>query len=282
MTLLKKRELLLEPLAAALREAAKLERGSDGSPEAGWVRTWLDTVLDVPWNVRTDDSYDIPGARAVLDADHAGLDEVKERIIEYLAVRKRLADKGLSVAGGRRSGAVLALAGHLRQPVPSENVGPLQELWRRAIGLLIQRPTEDFAEALPDDVLATGRDINSALQGTPGTRMRRTPDGRAVVLSAAYPIWNGDEVAGAVVVEETTNPIVSLRSAALERLLLLTLAAFAGAGAILIAYATRLSHRIRSLRDEAESAIDARGRIARLSALAAKMGQAAPRPRPWG
>jgi dedicated sortase system histidine kinase len=150
--------------------------------------------------------------------------------------------------------------------VPPENVGPLQELWRRAIGLLIQRPTEDFAEALPDDVLATGRDINSALQGTPGTRMRRTPDGRAVVLSAAYPIWNGDEVAGAVVVEETTNPIVSLRSAALERLLLLTLAAFAGAGAILIAYATRLSHRIRRLRDEAESAIDARGRIARLSA----------------
>jgi ATP-dependent Lon protease len=96
---------------AALREAAKLERGSDASPEAGWIRTWLDTVLDVPWNTRTDDAYDINGARTVLDADHAGLDEVKDRIIEYLAVRKRLADKGLSVEGGRRSGAVLALAG---------------------------------------------------------------------------------------------------------------------------------------------------------------------------
>ncbi|HEX9623163.1 MAG TPA: endopeptidase La [Streptosporangiaceae bacterium] len=96
---------------AALREAAKLERGSDASPEAGWIRTWLDTVLDVPWNSRTDDAYDITGARGVLDADHAGLDEVKDRIIEYLAVRKRLADKGLSVEGGRRSGAVLALAG---------------------------------------------------------------------------------------------------------------------------------------------------------------------------
>jgi ATP-dependent Lon protease len=96
---------------AALREAAKLERGSDGSPEAGWIRTWLDTILDVPWNTRTDDAYDISGARAVLDADHAGLDEVKDRIIEYLAVRKRLADKGLSLEGGRRSGAVLALAG---------------------------------------------------------------------------------------------------------------------------------------------------------------------------
>ena len=96
---------------AALREAAKLERGADNSPEAGWIRTWLDTILDVPWNTRTDDAYDIPGARSVLDADHAGLDEVKERIIEYLAVRKRLADRGLTVAGGRRSGAVLALAG---------------------------------------------------------------------------------------------------------------------------------------------------------------------------
>src|ERR1022692_761966 len=96
---------------AALREAAKLERGSDNSPEAGWIRTWLDTVLDVPWNERTDDAYDIAGARAVLDADHAGLDEVKDRIIEYLAVRQRLAAKGLTLAGGRRSGAVLALAG---------------------------------------------------------------------------------------------------------------------------------------------------------------------------
>jgi ATP-dependent Lon protease len=96
---------------AALREAAKLERGADNSPEAGWIRTWLDTVLDVPWNTRTSDAFDISGARAVLDADHAGLDEVKERIIEYLAVRKRLADRGMSVAGGRRSGAVLALAG---------------------------------------------------------------------------------------------------------------------------------------------------------------------------
>jgi ATP-dependent Lon protease len=96
---------------AALREAAKLERGADSSPEAGWIRTWLDTILDVPWSTRTDDAYDIPGARAVLDADHAGLDEVKDRIIEYLAVRKRIADRGLTVAGGRRSGAVLALAG---------------------------------------------------------------------------------------------------------------------------------------------------------------------------
>jgi ATP-dependent Lon protease len=96
---------------AALREAAKLERSSDASPEASWIRTWLDTVLEIPWNTRTDDTYDIGGAREVLDADHAGLKDVKDRIIEYLAVRKRRADQGLTLVGGRRSGAVLALTG---------------------------------------------------------------------------------------------------------------------------------------------------------------------------
>jgi len=96
---------------AAIKEVDKLERTSDQSPEAGWIRTWLDTVLELPWNVRTQDSYDVTGARAVLDADHAGLDDVKERITEFLAVRKRREERGLGVVGGRRSGAVLALVG---------------------------------------------------------------------------------------------------------------------------------------------------------------------------
>jgi ATP-dependent Lon protease len=95
----------------ALKEVAKLERTPDASPETGWIRTWLDTVLEVPWNERTEDAFDIAGARQVLDEDHTGLDDVKERIIEYLAVRKRRADRGLGVVGGRRSGAVLALVG---------------------------------------------------------------------------------------------------------------------------------------------------------------------------
>ncbi|MEV5243351.1 endopeptidase La [Streptomyces cinnamoneus] len=109
---------------AALKEVDKLERASDQSPEGGWIRTWLDTVLEMPWNERTEDAYDIPGAKAVLDRDHAGLEDVKERITEYLAVRKRRADRGLGaeggtalrernreLGGGRRGGAVLALVG---------------------------------------------------------------------------------------------------------------------------------------------------------------------------
>jgi ATP-dependent Lon protease len=96
---------------AAMREVDKLERTSDQSPEVGWIRTWLDTILDIPWDERTEDAYDIAGARQILDEDHTGLDDVKDRIIEYLAVRKRRSDRGLGVIGGRRSGAVLALVG---------------------------------------------------------------------------------------------------------------------------------------------------------------------------
>ncbi len=97
--------------AAMLREVDRLERASDQSPETSWIRTWLDTVLELPWSVRTEDNDDVRAARAVLDADHHGLDEVKERIVEYLAVRARRAARGLQVVGGRGSGAVILLAG---------------------------------------------------------------------------------------------------------------------------------------------------------------------------
>ncbi|MFE0590710.1 endopeptidase La [Micromonospora echinospora] len=96
---------------AALREVGRLERASDASPEAGWIRTWLDTVLEMPWTTRTEDDTDLTAARAVLDADHAGLADVKDRVLEYLAVRNRRAERNLGVVGGRGSGAVLALAG---------------------------------------------------------------------------------------------------------------------------------------------------------------------------
>ena len=96
---------------SALREVGRLERASDQSPESGWIRTWLDTVLELPWQSRTEDKTDVTAARAVLDADHHGLDDVKDRITEYLAVRSRRAERGLQVVGGRGSGAVLVLVG---------------------------------------------------------------------------------------------------------------------------------------------------------------------------
>ena len=96
---------------AALREVGKLERASDQSPESGYIRTWLDTILELPWSVKTDDSTDVSAARGVLDADHHGLSDVKDRMVEYLAIRARRAQRGLEVVGGRGSGAVLALVG---------------------------------------------------------------------------------------------------------------------------------------------------------------------------
>src|SRR6478672_1809859 len=96
---------------AALREVGKLERSSEQSPEGGWIRTWLDTVLDLPWHITTEDSTDLRAARDILDADHHGLDDVKDRIVEYLAVRARRTQRGMAVVGGRGSGAVMVLAG---------------------------------------------------------------------------------------------------------------------------------------------------------------------------
>jgi ATP-dependent Lon protease len=78
---------------AIAREIDRFERTPEQNVEHGWIRNWLDTVFEIPWGERSVDDYDIDRARAVLDADHTGLDEVKERIVEMLAVRKLLAER---------------------------------------------------------------------------------------------------------------------------------------------------------------------------------------------
>jgi ATP-dependent Lon protease len=96
---------------AVEREVDKLERTSEQNPETGWIRTWLDTVLDIPWGVESEDRLDIAEASRILEADHDGLEDVKERILEHLAVRKLQAERGLAPVDGRGSGAILALVG---------------------------------------------------------------------------------------------------------------------------------------------------------------------------
>lgn len=195
---------------------------------------------------------------SVIDREKSAGRRETEEIAEILRAVERTTSRLWVVTRDLR---VLALAGSLRRDEAAERV---ESPGARLLGWLIPRPSEDFDEAIADDVLANGREIAGALQGRPGFRLRGTADGKAVVISAAHPIWNGDEVAGAVVVEETTNPILSVRSQALERLLFLTLVVFAVAAAVLLGFATRLSTRIRRLRDEAETALDARGRLAHL------------------
>jgi ATP-dependent Lon protease len=94
------------------REIDRLERTSEQSPEHGWIRSWLDSLLDIPWSERSTDNFDVNDARRVLDEDHTGLSDVKDRIVELLAVRKLRADRGIEETDGRRgAGAILALVG---------------------------------------------------------------------------------------------------------------------------------------------------------------------------
>jgi ATP-dependent Lon protease len=113
----------IQPPEAAFNTIAKeidrLERTSSQSPEHGWIRTWLDRVFELPWNTRSDDNLDLANVRAVLDADHYGLDDVKARIAEFMAVRKLRSERGLNgddgdaagAARARHHGAIITLVG---------------------------------------------------------------------------------------------------------------------------------------------------------------------------
>jgi dedicated sortase system histidine kinase len=190
----------------------------------------------------------------------------QQSVAEITAILRGLERSTARIWVVNRELKLLALAGSLKPKVPADNGEGAARLWRDILARIVPRPAEDFDEALDEDVLGTGREIAHALLGAPATRLRASADGRAVIVSAAHPIWSRDNVVGAVVVEETTHSILSVRSQALERLLLATIVVFALAAAALLGFATRLSNRIRRLRDEAESAVDARGRLKRLTA----------------
>ncbi len=95
------------------KELDRLERMSEQSPEHGWIRTWLDRIFEMPWGVRTDDTLDLEAAQETLDADHYGLDDVKERIVEFLAAEKLRRERGIVRDDGDRrgTGPVLTLVG---------------------------------------------------------------------------------------------------------------------------------------------------------------------------
>ena len=114
--------------AAIERELDKLERTSEQSPEHGWIRSWLDTVFDVPWSTRSDERLDVVEAREILDADHTGLEDVKDRIVEYLAVRKLRAERGTA---DRRVGPDAAATRRGSDPRPGRPAGCGQDVARR-------------------------------------------------------------------------------------------------------------------------------------------------------
>src|ERR671923_197001 len=93
----------------ATKELGRLERMGEQSGEASMIRSYLDWLIAVPWKERSDEVLDPVSAREVLDADHAGLEDVKDRIVEYLAVKKLRVER--NIAEDKRSGAILTLIG---------------------------------------------------------------------------------------------------------------------------------------------------------------------------
>ena len=93
----------------AERELGRFERMGEGSPEAQTIRSYLDWLLAVPWGSRSEERLDPEHTRVVLDADHAGLEDVKDRIVEYIAVAKLRKERGIAV--DRKAGAILTLIG---------------------------------------------------------------------------------------------------------------------------------------------------------------------------
>jgi len=126
---------------------------------------------------------------------------------------------------------------------------------------ILTKPPADFVDELEDAYALAGRDIGLALNGQPDSLWRLTPDNKAVVVSAAYPIFIEGAVMGAVVVEQTTNGIRTLRNRALEQLFHVILAVMLLGTLGLLLFASRISNRIRRLRDNTEAIIDANGKI---------------------
>jgi ATP-dependent Lon protease len=93
----------------ALKELGRLERMGEQTGESSMIRTYLDWLIALPWSKRSEEHLDPVAAREVLDADHAGLEDVKDRVTEYLAVRKLRQDRGIEA--DPKSGAILTLIG---------------------------------------------------------------------------------------------------------------------------------------------------------------------------
>ncbi len=166
---------------------------------------------------------------------------------------------------------VLARAGTLHAPALAPEPAPEgfarigrwieRTLLHPLYALVLAQPTEEFAEEGAGATLSEMREVDGALAGILTTSRRPTPDGRAVIVAAAHPIWVGDQVRGAVIVEETGNAALVLRNRAFERLFTIVLAALLVGSVALTLFASRLTTRIRKLRDDAEAAIDAQGRV---------------------
>ncbi|MCU7554559.1 proteobacterial dedicated sortase system histidine kinase [Alteromonas sp. ASW11-19] len=189
-----------------------------------------------------------------------------ERILaglKYADSRVWVVDKHKRVLA--RAGDLQSSAGfRTRQRPASENSWWrwIEQTWLLPLYYhILTKPPAEFVDDMADAYALAGKDITAALNGEPDSLWRLTPDNKAVVLSAAYPIYIDDTVMGAVVVEQTTHGIRTLRNRALEELFHVILAVMLLGTAGLLLFANRISSRIRKLRDDTEAVIDDNGKI---------------------
>jgi two-component system, OmpR family, sensor histidine kinase ChvG len=161
-----------------------------------------------------------------------------------------------------RDGVVVRRAGTIQ---PAATSGRMTKAVKLAVepleSLLGSWRPQKFLDPLAQASRLETAEVAAALAGTPASRTYERTSGVTRINAASHPISIGGEIAGAVLVEQSTQSITRLREIALERLLLATLAAFVCGALILIFYVSRVSNRLRELRDEAEQAIDSVGRV---------------------
>jgi dedicated sortase system histidine kinase len=194
-----------------------------------------------------------PEAAASLGAAYAPSEEI-ERFLDILGRRA----SRLWVVDTRSR--VRGLSGTLREPAPARPASdrPAVASWLKpVVSLVVSSPSVPAG----DESKPVRSQIDRALIGVSSTHWRGTRDREVAILSAAQPVFVGDDIVGAVVVEETTASILLLRQSALENLIAVTLAVCVAAFAILLVFAGRLATRIRRLHAQAEAAIDGQGRI---------------------
>ncbi|MGD8743183.1 MAG: proteobacterial dedicated sortase system histidine kinase [Granulosicoccaceae bacterium] len=163
------------------------------------------------------------------------------------------------------NGHVLALTGSLDAGTTTTPAQTEKNVWQNLLDLaytaILTQPTSNFVDDLSGVSRLQGEDVRKALAGSAATRWRETPDKRVAILSAAHPVWSNGDVIGAVVIEQTSNRIVTLQNQAMTTLLNTTLVVFVTATLFLIMFASRLSNRIRRLHQDAEQAISDDGRV---------------------
>lgn len=248
---------------AYVQELERFLREAQERTLAGTAQAVATTLHDRPALFATRDT------RRTSAADTPGAPEIEEILhaLSRTTARIFVVD---------RDANVLARAGSLRRPPQPEPTatGGLGQLasWIDRYTLhplyaaLLTQPTEDFSDDFLERPLPFAKEVEGALAGILTTDRRSSRDNRVTIVTAAHPVWVRDSVQGAVIVEETTNAVLAERNRAFERLFTLVLAVTLIGAVALTIFASRLSGRIRRLRDEIEQAIDAKGRVRHIAA----------------